>query len=497
MNQKYSNPIVPVVLSGGSGTRLWPQSRVTQPKQFVQLIGERSLFDLTVELLQEISSEAPIVVTNEAHRFLAAEELRKNDCEAEAIILEASARNTAPAIALAALCALESNPEALLLVAPSDHLIKDSAEFRQSIMNGYETACNDHIVTFGVEPAYAEPGYGYIKTSSQSNKKSHAFSIEEFTEKPSADIAQSYVDSGNYFWNSGIFLMKAKVLLDELKRLSPEIHECCNNAWQDRQMDGLFTRVSKPAFFACPSDSIDYAVMEKTKQAKLVKLLSDWSDLGSWDSVYRASPKDDQGNAKNESDAFFIESNNNYVRADKKLVTILGCDNLVVVDSGDALLISQMSKTQQVKDVVSTLRTNKRDEVNNHARVYRPWGDYEGVDSGSRYQVKRIVVKPGEKLSLQLHHHRAEHWTVVKGTAIVTKGDEEILLGENQSTYIPLGEVHRLENPGKIPLELIEVQSGSYLGEDDIIRLEDKYGRRKDDKPKPQEASVLKMPQNR
>lgn len=491
MGMTVSNSLYPVVLSGGSGTRLWPTSRTSMPKQYVNLIGQSTLFSETVKRLQLVSNQPPIVVTNEEHRFLAAEELRKTESSALSIILEPLMRNTAPAIALAAFQAIAHDEDAVILVCPSDHLINDAAEFATVVAAAVALAEQNKIVTFGCKPSYAETGYGYIKVKSSSSE-----TIQEFVEKPNQEKADEYVQSGNYYWNAGIFLAKASVFLNELEQHSTDIFSACKNAWDKKELDGDFTRVSKQDFFKCPADSIDYAIMEKTSNAVMVPLDSGWSDLGSWESVWRAMPQDANGNAS-QGDVHFFESKDNFVSSPNKLVAILGCKDLVVVEAGDSIMIAEKSHTQDVKEIVNALRQQDRAEVDTHARVFRPWGDYEGVDKGERYQVKRIVVKPGEQLSLQMHHHRAEHWTVVRGTAIVTIGEQKILLSENQSTYIPLGEIHRLENPGSIPLELIEVQSGSYLGEDDIVRLEDKYGRRKNDSTNTDSPAQLKLVDNR
>ncbi len=473
----FVNSLYPVILSGGSGTRLWPQSRSNMPKQFVSLIGDNTLFGNTLKRLTSVTENSPIIVTNEEHRFLVAEELRFADITDHSILLEPTARNTAPAIALAAFRAMELNKDAMLLVCPADHLIDHTEAFKNAVYRAFFPVEQNKIVAFGCKPERPETGYGYIQVEDRSNGV-----IEKFIEKPSQKKANEYFSEGNYFWNSGIFMFKASVFLKELKEHSEEIYSSINVAWESHKVDGEFTRVSKKHFFSCPSDSIDYAIMEKTRNAAMVELDCEWKDLGSWESIWQTSEKDLHGNANN-GDVHFKDSSENYVHSQNKLVTLLGCHNLIVIDSGDALLVADRKKSQDVKDLVNELRLEKREEVVCHPRVYRPWGDYEGIDQGQRYQVKRIVVKPGEKLSLQMHHHRAEHWTVVRGTALVTCGEEKILLTENQSTYIPLGEIHRLENPGSITLELIEVQSGSYLGEDDIVRLEDKYGRRKDDKP--------------
>ena len=470
---KSTQTLIPVILSGGSGSRLWPQSRSSRPKQFVDLIGDETLFAMSVNRSLAVSDIPSIIVTNQEHRFLVAEELRSKGVEGASIILEPSGRNTAPAAVLAALKAVEIDENALMLISPADHLIEDMDAFIAAVGQGVDLAEKGKIVTFGIKPSHAETGYGYI---AQQKGESHA--ISEFVEKPNKETAEKYLEAGNYFWNSGIFLVKAQALLDEIAKHSEAILDACSKSWAALEQDGDFTRVDKAAFFQCPSDSIDYAVMEKTRNAAMVELDCKWSDLGSWDAVWSASEQDEDGNAAS-GDVEMLDSSNNYVRSSSKLISLIGCDNLVIVEEGDSILVADKSRSQDVKLMVEELRKDGRSEPDTHSRVYRPWGNYEGIDRGERYQVKRIVVKPQEQLSLQMHHHRAEHWIVVKGTAIVTCGDEEKLVGENESTYIPFRAVHRLENPGKVPLELIEVQSGSYLGEDDIVRLEDRYGRNK------------------
>jgi len=466
-----TDSLIPVILAGGSGTRLWPLSRTSYPKQFVNLIGEQSLFSGTVERLKSLSTASPIIVGNEAHRFLIAEQLRLCGFEDTSIVLEPAGRNTAPAIALAALAATKNGQDPLLLVAPSDHIIQNESAFTDAVTTAKTLAADGKIVTFGIKPTHADTGYGYIKQS-----KAAAHAIDAFVEKPDAAKAEQFLASGDYLWNAGIFLVKASTYLDELATNAPDILKACRQAWDSGSVDGEFLRPDIDAFVDAPSESIDYAVMEKTDKAAVVPMDCAWSDLGSWDSIWSESTQDSDGNVT-VGDVKTSETQNCYVRSSGRLLTTLGCKDLIIVDTGDTVLVADKSNAQNIKLLVDQLRQDERTEVDIHARVYRPWGDYEGIDRGDRYQVKRIVVRPGGQLSLQKHHHRAEHWIVVKGTAIVTCGDEERMLTENQSTYIPLGEVHRLENPGAIPLELIEVQSGSYLGEDDIVRFEDKYGR--------------------
>lgn len=463
--------LIPVILAGGSGTRLWPLSRTSYPKQFVNLVGDKSLFMGTVERLEGVSPESPIVVGNEEHRFLIAEQLRLCGFEQSTIVLEPAGRNTAPAIALAALAGMKNGQDPLLLIAPSDHVIGDNQIFADAVTAARTLADAGKVVTFGIEPSRPDKAYGYIKRANLDGND-----IEAFVEKPDSETAKSFMSIGGYLWNSGIFLIKASTYLDELAKHAPDILESCKKSWESGSVDGEFLRPEQASFAAARSESIDYAVLEKTSNVAVVPMACQWSDLGSWDSIWAEAAQDENGNVL-VGDVRTADTENCYLRSGNRLLTTLGCKNLIVVDTGDALLVAEKSHAQNIKVLVDELRQSDRTEVDIHARVYRPWGDYEGIDRGDRYQVKRIVVRPGEQLSLQKHHHRAEHWIVVKGTAIVTCGSEERLLTENQSTYIPLGEIHRLENPGAIPLELIEVQSGSYLGEDDIVRFEDKYGR--------------------
>ena len=472
-----SNIVIPVILSGGSGTRLWPQSRTTRPKQFISLASDQTLFELTLERLRQVTSELPIVVTNSDHRFLVAEHLRTSPYGSGSVILEPCSRNTAPAVTFAALQAVASNPDALLLVCPSDHEMNDIEGFKFSVESAIPLALENRIVTFGVVPDSPATGYGYIEVSEDDTSV-----INSFVEKPDSATANKFLDSGKHYWNSGIFLVRAKVILDEMAAHAAAIHTECVKSWSLRETHSGFISIPKAEFFKCPSQSFDYAVMEHTSHASMVSLKCKWSDMGTWESVWKSSEKDSNGNAF-VGDVHQLDSSNNYVRAHTKLVALVDCESLVVIESGDSILVAKRNATDEIKRLVGELLAKNRKEATDHPRVYRPWGDYEGVVRGDRYQVKRIVVKPGEKLSLQKHYHRAEHWIVVRGIALITCGESEKLVSENQSTYIPLGETHRLENPGKIPLELIEVQSGSYLGEDDIVRLEDKYGRRKTDKP--------------
>ena len=479
--------LVPVILSGGAGTRLWPQSRESMPKQFVKLHGERTLFETTLARMASLGARAGIVVSNEEHRFVVAEQLRVSEMDDYAILLEPCSRNTAPAIAVAAMQALEHDPSAVLFIAPADHLFDDETALGASLGEAIELAERGKIVTFGIRPSKPHTGYGYIRADASDPSR-----VAEFVEKPDQENAELFIQDGGYLWNSGMFVVKADVYLSELKAHAVKMHDACRQAWEERARDGSFVRLATEPFFRCPADSVDFAVMERTAGAAVVELDCEWSDLGSWESVWEASEKDASDNAV-AGPVELLESCGNYVRTEDKLVTLIGCENLVVVDSGDALLVADRAQSQNVKELVNRLKRQRRTEATTHARVYRPWGNYEGVDKGERYQVKRIVVQPGEVLSLQKHHHRAEHWIVVRGVALVTCDDERRQVNENESTYIPLGSVHRMENPGKIPLELIEVQSGSYLGEDDIIRIEDKYGRRPGDADAAERAASAQL----
>lgn len=465
------NTVQPVILSGGSGTRLWPLSREAYPKQFLPLAGELTMLQATWRRVAPIASRGPLVIANEEHRFVAAEQLQQVGAEPAAIILEPVGRNTAPAIAVAALEATGDGADALLLVLPSDHVITDEAAFRAAVQAAAGAAEAGKLVTFGIVPTGPETGYGYIKAADGQGVRA----VERFVEKPDLDTATGYVASGQYYWNSGMFLFKASRYLQELERLQPAMLSACRDAWQSARRDADFTRLDKDAFTAVPSDSIDYAVMEKTADAVVVPLDAGWNDVGSWTALRDVSQQDGDGNA-HQGDVIAIDCRNTYAYG-QRLVAMVGLDDVIVVETDDAVLVGKADRMQEVKTVVAQLKADGRSEATWHRKVYRPWGAYDSIDNGERFQVKRITVKPGGTLSLQMHHHRAEHWIVVSGTAEVTRGDEVILLSENQSTYIPLGVTHRLRNPGKLPLELIEVQSGSYLGEDDIVRFEDTYGR--------------------
>ncbi|MCU1204403.1 mannose-1-phosphate guanylyltransferase/mannose-6-phosphate isomerase [Stenotrophomonas maltophilia] len=463
--------IQPVILSGGSGTRLWPLSRESYPKQFLPLAGEETMLQATWQRVAPIASRGPLVIANEEHRFVAAEQLHQVGAEPAAIILEPMGRNTAPAIAVAALEATRDGADALLLVLPSDHVISDEATFRSVVQAATSAAEAGKLVTFGIVPTGPETGYGYIKAADGQGLRA----VERFVEKPDLDTATGYVASGQYYWNSGMFLFKASRYLQELERFQPEMLAASRSAWQQARRDTDFTRLDKAAFAAVASDSIDYAVMEKTADAVVIPLDAGWNDVGSWTALRDVSQQDGDGNA-HQGDVIAIDCRNTYAYG-QRLVAMVGLDDVIVVETDDAVLVGKADRMQEVKTVVAQLKAEGRSEATWHRKVYRPWGAYDSIDNGERFQVKRITVKPGGTLSLQMHHHRAEHWIVVSGTAEVTRGDEVILLSENQSTYIPLGVTHRLRNPGKLPLELIEVQSGSYLGEDDIVRFEDTYGR--------------------
>lgn len=467
--------IQPVILCGGSGTRLWPLSREQFPKQLLALVDERhTLLQNTLLRLQGLPVAGPLLISNEDHRFLVAEQLRQISVEPGGILLEPVGRNTAPAVAAAALKAVEQGADPVLLVLAADHVIQGQAAFQLATQKAVALAVQGKLVTFGVVPTAPETGYGYISRGTQLGEA--GYTVARFVEKPPRDVAQQYLESGDYYWNSGMFVFRASVFLRELQQFAPAILDAVKAAMAAAKGDLDFFRLGREAFLACPSDSIDYAVMEKTADAAVVPLAAGWSDIGSFSALWECSPKDSEGNALH-GDTMLINSRNCYVNAQERLVAVIGAEDLVVVETADAVLVAHRSAVQDVKQVVAALKQQKRDECTTHRRVYRPWGYYEGVDSGERYQVKRIGVKPGASLSLQLHYHRAEHWIVVNGTAEVTCEDKTYLVSENESTYIPLGHKHRLRNPGKTWLEMIEVQSGSYLGEDDIVRLDDKYGR--------------------
>jgi len=469
--------ILPVIMAGGSGSRLWPLSRDLMPKQFLKLDAELTMLQATVKRLQGLNAEAALVICNEDHRFVAAEQLRQINQLDNNIILEPAGRNTAPAIALAALTAIKKGQDPLLLVLAADHVIADVDAFQQAVVAATEFANADQLVTFGIVPTAPETGYGYIKRGEcKTLNDAEAYQVAQFVEKPKLETALDYLSSGDYYWNSGMFLFKASRYLAELKQHRPDIYAACEQAMAEVDPDLDFIRVNQQAFLACPSESIDYAVMEKTAAAVVVPLDANWSDVGSWSSLWDISEKNTQGNV-HKGDVLSCDSTDNYVFAETGLVATVGLQNIVVVQTKDAVLVAAKDRVQDVKSIVQQLKDQGRSEHKIHREVYRPWGKYDSIDQGKRYQVKRITVNPGQKLSVQMHHHRAEHWIVVAGTALVSIDGVDTMLSENQSVYIPLGAVHALENPGKIPLELIEVQSGTYLGEDDIVRFSDRYGR--------------------
>ncbi|MCK4840882.1 MAG: mannose-1-phosphate guanylyltransferase/mannose-6-phosphate isomerase [Methylococcales bacterium] len=467
--------MIPVILSGGSGTRLWPLSRSQYPKQFLPLVSEHTLLQETVLRLQGIDSlKGPIAVCNEDHRFMMAEQLREINIPPSAIILEPIGKNTAPAVALAALAVDSDSKDDILLVLPADHVIADVASFQKAVKQAEMMAEKGYLVTFGIVPTAPETGYGYIKSGNKNTDV--AFDVANFVEKPDLATAKKYVDSGDFFWNSGMFAFKAGRYLEELEKYHPDMLKACAESFNSAKVDADFIRLDKDIFALCPADSIDYAVMEKTDKAVVIPLDAEWNDVGSWSALWDVTNKDDSGNAVS-GDVLTVNTENSFLHSSSRLITTVGVSDLVIVETADAVMVASKEQVQDVKEIVEQLKSKKRSEAGIHRKVYRPWGYYDLVDSGDRYHTKCIVVKPGAKLSLQKHHHRAEHWVVVSGTALVTKGDDVILLSENESTYIPLGVVHRLENPGVIPLEIVEVQSGSYLGEDDIVRFNDEYGR--------------------
>jgi mannose-1-phosphate guanylyltransferase/mannose-6-phosphate isomerase len=479
--------LLPVILSGGSGSRLWPLSREAYPKQFLPLVGERTLLQATVSRSDGLDASMtlldPLVVCNESHRFLVAEQFRQMQRATTAIVLEPEGRNTAPALALAAHCALAAGKDPVMVVMPADHLVADESEFRRVVSMGAGLAAEGFVVTFGIVPTGPETGYGYIRQGASLPGDAGAFRLQAFVEKPDRSTAEGYLAAGGYLWNSGLFMMKASLWLELLAEFRADIAEVCGRAAASGAWDGDFFRPDKEQFSASPSDSIDYAVMEPlTAQpegeamAAVLPLDAGWSDVGAWSTLWSVSERDGAGNAS-EGDVFCCDSHDNLLISKHRMLAAVGVSNLIVVETPDAVLVLDKEKAQDVKSVTEYLRSASRSEHVFHRKVHRPWGNYEPIDEGSRFQVKRLTVNPGGCLSLQMHHHRAEHWIVVKGTAKVTRGDETLLLTENQSTYIPLGTLHRLENPGQIPLEIIEVQSGGYLGEDDIVRFEDRYNR--------------------
>jgi mannose-1-phosphate guanylyltransferase/mannose-6-phosphate isomerase len=469
--------IIPVILAGGSGSRLWPLSRQHYPKQLLKLFGDKTMLQQTILRLTGLPElGAPIVVCNVEHRFMVAEQLSEIGFANAAIILEPLARNTAPALALAALHANEIDPNSTLLVLSADHMINNVGEFKRVVQIAANAASENHLVTFGVHPTHPETGYGYIKTNKGAKDTAEVYAVQQFVEKPDLETAQSYLDAGCYYWNSGMFVFKTNVFLTELQVHSPDVVSTAEQARSLAVKDLDFIRVDKECFALAPNISIDYALMEKSSKVVCVPLDAGWSDVGDWKSFSDVSQKDSTGNSFI-GDSIDVGSTNTLVFSQHKLVATLGVNNLMIINTPDAVLIADKSQAQQVKSIISRIEKQARTEHLQHREVYRPWGCYDAIDDGDRYQVNRIRVKPGASLSLQVHHHRAEHWIVVKGTALVQKGDEVILLSENESTYIPVGTKHRLSNPGKIPLEIVEVQSGPYLEDDDVIRYEDSYGR--------------------
>jgi mannose-1-phosphate guanylyltransferase/mannose-1-phosphate guanylyltransferase/mannose-6-phosphate isomerase len=465
--------MIPVILSGGSGTRLWPLSREFNPRQFLSVVSDKTMVLETLALLDgNAGLIPPSAVCNEDHRVMMAEQLLEIGCQASAIILEPVGKNTAPAVAMAALAA--SSEDDVLLVLPADHVIEDKLVFQKAVEQANVMAEAGYLVTFGVVPTSPETGYGYIKRGDEIREQS--FNVAAFVEKPNLATAAEYVDSGDYFWNSGMFAFKAKRYLEELEKFNPEMLNSCRKAFSAAKIDLDFTRLDKEIFSDCPADSIDYAVLEKTEQAIVIPLNIGWNDVGSWSALWDVTNKDERGNAIH-GDVLAIDTSNSFIHTEGRLVATIGLHDFVVIETDDAVMVAPKDRVQDVRLVVDQLKELGRKEARLHRKVYRPWGHYDSVDIGERHQTKRIVVNPGAKLSVQKHYHRAEHWVVVKGTALVTKSDEQVLLSENESIYIPLGTVHCLENPGVIPLEMVEVQSGSYLGEDDIVRYEDKYGR--------------------
>jgi mannose-1-phosphate guanylyltransferase/mannose-6-phosphate isomerase len=468
--------LIPVILSGGVGSRLWPLSREHYPKQLLNLLGNNTLLQATIERLHGLPNLAkPIVICNEVHRFLVAEQLRA--MRVQRLILEPVGRNTAPAVAVAAFQALaQIGEQAILLVLPADHVLQAVDKFQQAINMAYPLAVEGNLVTFGIVPKYPETGYGYIKSLDVLIPDSDAFKVAQFVEKPDLATATAYLESGDYYWNSGMFMFGASKFLQELQKFNPDMYGACHQAYTNAIEDRDFLRLDDAAFKLSPSDSIDYAVMEKTQDAVVIPLDAGWNDVGSWSSLWDIATRDEQNNVCI-GDVLTHNVQNCYLRAEYRLLAAVGLDNLVVVETADAVLVAAKNQVQDIKYIVNLLKQQQRTEVNLHRKVHRPWGCYENIDLAARFQVKRITVNPGASMSLQLHYHRSEHWVVVRGTAKVICGDKEFIVSENQSTYIPLGTKHRLENPGRLPLEIIEIQSGSYLGEDDIIRFDDDYGR--------------------
>ena len=469
--------IIPIIMAGGSGTRLWPLSRSLYPKQFLSLINENSLLQETLKRLDGLNCLPPVIVSNNEHRFIVAEQLRQFGVDDFQIILEPVGRNTAPAVALAALKSLELHGDHHMLVLAADHAIQDIEAFHAAVLAAEQESVDNKLVTFGIVPTKPETGYGYIKKGEQ--VKNSVFKVNSFVEKPDLETAKNYLEQKCYLWSSGMFMFKASVYLDELKKFRPDILAACKESLSSASTDLDFIRLNSDVFAECPDESIDYAVMEKTQDCVVIPLDADWSDIGSWTSLWEISEKDEHENVSH-GDVINYNSRNNYIYSEGSLISTVGVNNLIIVQTKDALLVAQQDNVQDIKKIVEILKKQKRSEHISHREVYRPWGRYDSVERGDRYQVKRITVKPGECLSTQMHHHRAEHWVVVAGTAKVTCGERTFFVTENESTFIPIGTVHTLENPGKIPLEVIEIQSGVYLGDDDIVRLSDKYGRVED-----------------
>lgn len=477
MNSVSSAKIVPVLLSGGSGSRLWPLSRELYPKQFLALCSKRTMFqDTALRVGDTLAFSAPLIVCNQEHRFLVAEQLRQSGVKPRGILLEPVGRNTAAACALAALTVAAADPEALLLVLPADHEIRDADAFRNAIAVAAQAAAAGRLVTFGITPTAPETGYGYIRRGQHLHGVDGAFEVAAFVEKPTLEVAHSYLEDGGYAWNSGMFLFPAGQLLAELERHVPAVVAACRDALETGQADLDFFRLDATAFAKAPGISIDYAVMERTEVAAVVPCDIGWTDVGAWSALWDVGSKDSEGNVV-VGDVLLEGARDCYVRSENHLTAVVGLTNAVVVVVDDAVLVADRDHAQDVKRIVDRLKKEGRSEAINHRKVHRPWGAYQSLHNGERFQVKSLTIAPGSQLSLQKHHHRAEHWVVVNGTALVTRGDEQVMVYENQSVYIPIGTVHRLENPGKVPLTIIEVQSGSYLGEDDIVRLEDSYGR--------------------
>ena len=475
--EEGSAQIHPVILSGGAGTRLWPLSRASYPKQLLKLSSARTMLQDTVARgLIDVGFAAPLLVCNEDHRFLVDDQLQQIGIKPQAILLEPKARNTGPAIAAAALWLLTRDPDALMLVQPSDHVIASPADFHRAVMRGLAAAQEGRLVTFGIKPVRPDTGYGYIQSGQALDGSDGVFTVDRFVEKPDRETAQRFVDSGAFFWNSGIFLLSARAYLGELSRINPAMLEACERSVRDGQEDLSFFRLCDKSFGEAPELSIDHAVMEHTSRAAVVPVDMAWSDVGSWPALRDIAQTDGDGNVL-QGDVVVDGVQNSYIRSEGRLVAAVGLDNVVVVATDDAVLVADADSATSVSGIVARLRQQNRSESQQHVTCHRPWGHYRSVDAGDRFQVKRITVKPGAKLSLQKHYHRAEHWVVVHGTAIVQRGEERMLVRENESVYIPIGTEHRLENPGKLPLQLIEVQSGPYLGEDDIVRVSDSYGR--------------------